>query len=171
MKYESASYDVLLKDGDYEIRRYHPMILAKTKERSLSGAYGFNEIFNYISKDNDKNQKISMTTPVINDLHQTSPISTAFVMPKAYTIDTLPTPNSSNTQLVTVKERVMAIVRFSQSVDPKRIFEQQQRLLEWIEKRNLKVISDFMLARYNPPFIPGFLKRNEIMVEIDQTNG
>ncbi len=65
--YETAEYEVLLKEDSFEIRMYKKFITAKVNEDSLSGSKGFNQIFNYISGDNVEKRKISMTTPVFND--------------------------------------------------------------------------------------------------------
>jgi len=165
MAIEQASYTTLLKEGSFEIRQTDPMIVAVTPDRSLGGDSGFSTIFNYISGDNKAQKKIDMTTPVINTFEQES-MTTAFVMPKRYAMEDLPLPRNAALKLTEVPSRLMAVVTFSGSVNSKRIQEQQQALTQWIRKQNAFEFGSFQLARYNPPFIPGFLKRNEVMIEI-----
>ncbi len=167
MGYETAKYDVMYKENNFEIRHYHKHIIALSKEQTLSGSYGFNEIFNYISKNNDRREKIAMTTPVLNDIVDEKAVTTAFVMPSQYSLDSLPKPNSTNTKLVEVDQQYVAVIKFSNNVNVKRIRHQQQLLLTWLKKHKIMAIGQFKLARYNPPFVPGFLKRNEIMIEVD----
>jgi len=164
MAIEQASYTTLIQEGPFEIRQTDPMIVAITPDRSLGGEAGFSTIFNYISGDNAAQKKIAMTTPVINDLDKT--MTTAFVMPKKYRLDDLPTPNSHALSLKEVPSRLMAVVTFSGSVNPRRLLEKQDALTQWIQTQNAFAFGSFQLARYNPPFIPGFLKRNEVMIEI-----
>ncbi len=167
MGYETATYEILYQEEKVEIRRYHKHILAQTKEQSLSGSVGFNEVFNYISRNNQKQEKIAMTTPVFNDIVDEKTITTAFVVPSQYTYETTPKPTSSNVRLVEVDEHVVAVIRFSNTVTAKKIRHQQELLMKWLKKHHVIAIGNFKLARYNPPFIPGFLKRNEIMIEVD----
>ena len=93
MAIEQAAYKVILKEGDFELRQYEPMIVAVSAEADLRGSSGFDKLFGYISGNNQESRKIAMTTPVMNDLGQEN-MSTAFVMPKEYSIDSLPKPVS-----------------------------------------------------------------------------
>ena len=167
MGYETARYDVLYQENNFEIRRYHKHILAQTNEQSLSGSGGFNDVFNYITRNNQNQTKIAMTTPVFNDIVDEKAVTTAFVIPSQYTYETAPKPRSSTIKLVEVKEHVVAVVRFSQTVTAKKLQQKQELLMEWLKKHHVMAIGNFKLARYNPPFIPGFLKRNEIIIEVD----
>ena len=72
MAIESAKFKLLKKEKDFEVRVYDEISLAMSKENDFRGYSGFNEAFDYISGSNDQNRKISMTTPVINEIHQDS---------------------------------------------------------------------------------------------------
>jgi hypothetical protein len=81
--YETAKYEVLEKEGKFEIREYEPYYTAAVPESDPVETYGFNQIFNYISGNNGSKEKISMTTPVFNEL-ENGKFTTEFVMPGKY---------------------------------------------------------------------------------------
>ncbi len=86
--YETAKYEVLEKEGKFEIREYEPYYTAAVLESDPVETYGFNQIFNYISGNNVSNEKISMTTPVLNELEQ-GQFTTEFVLPSKSTFNQL----------------------------------------------------------------------------------
>lgn len=96
-KYETAEYKVLEKDGKFEIRFYESYYTAATDESNIKEASGFNKIFDYISGNNSKNEKISMTAPVINEL-KPGGVTTEFVMPSKYAKDRPPRTRQSQDQ-------------------------------------------------------------------------
>jgi alpha-amylase/alpha-mannosidase (GH57 family) len=167
MAIEQAAYTTVLKDGPFEIRQMQAMIIAITDENHLDGNSGFSEIFNYISGSNADRQKIAMTTPVINDIEEKK-MTTAFVMPRQYALKDLPSPSSKALKLQEVPAKLVASLTFSGSVNQDQLSRKQQDLLSWLNSKNIVPVGSLQLARYNPPFIPGFLKRNEVMIEIQQ---
>jgi len=167
MAIEQAAYTILLKEGSFEIRQTEAMIIAITDESRLDGSRGFSEIFNYISGYNQSSKKIAMTTPVINELQEKS-MTTAFVMPKQYAMGDLPLPKSSSLKLKEVPSKLMAVLTFSGSINSNKLQDKQAALLNWLKEKNLVPLGNLQLARYNPPFIPGFLKRNEVSIEIQK---
>jgi len=165
MAIEKPKYQVIIEDGSFEIRKYEPLIRTVSRESDLRGGSGFNTIFNYISGYNQSNTKISMTAPVINTIEQKEQ-TIAFVMPSNFTSSTLPKPNDPNLQIVSIPERTVATVRFSGNIERTRIDHLKDDLNDWIKKQSYIGVGAFELARYNPPFIPGFLKHNELMIEV-----
>ena len=67
-KYETAPYKVLEKEGPFEIRQYDAFYTVAVEEDTLEGSSGFSQIFDYISGNNEDQTKISMTTPVVNEM-------------------------------------------------------------------------------------------------------
>ena len=61
--YESHKYETLYSQDNFEVRKYEPVLKAKTYSDKGSNN-NFGKLFRYISGYNEKNQKISMTTPV-----------------------------------------------------------------------------------------------------------
>ena len=165
MAIEKASYQVLIHEGPFELRLYEPMIVVTSREIDLAGGDGFNRLFNYISGNNQESKKISMTAPVINYLEdQHSP--TSFVMPKQYRMVDLPQPNDSTLKLKEVEGRQVAVVSFSGAINSEVIKQKKIELLEWLNEKQMITVGVMELARYNPPFVPAFIRRNELMIGI-----
>ena len=109
---------------------------------------------------------LSMTAPVLNNLDGEK-LTTAFVMPKQYSMEVLPQPKNPELQFKEIPERYMASITFSGNINQEIIDKKKQELLKWLKERNITTIGSAELARYNPPFIPGFLKRNEVLIEVN----
>jgi effector-binding domain-containing protein len=164
---EKAAYTVLMKERDFEIREYEPMLVALSRETDVQGNTGFGKLFGYISGNNDENQKIEMTAPVLNGLAPEN-LTIAFVMPKEYSKGHLPKPKDPGVQLVEIPGRQVAAIRFSGNIQPAEIEEKKAELLKWLEEKKIIGKGVVELARYNPPFVPGFMKHNELLIELER---
>lgn len=169
MAIEQPVYSVVVKDEPFEVRLYPPMIVAIAAENDLRGYSGFSRIFEYISGENAKREKIAMTSPVINTLDEQS-MTTAFVMPKAYDLSTLPQPQAGRLSLQEKPSRTVAAIRFSGNINARIIAQKAAELQTWVTTHGYVAVGGIELARYNPPFIPGFLKRNEVWLEVTSTH-
>jgi effector-binding domain-containing protein len=184
MAIEEAKYNVVEKDNRFEIRDYAPHILAETiVEGNLeeAGNKAFNRLFRYISGDNRSRKKVAMTAPVSQQpmgekIKMTAPVgqrrvqekwTVSFMMPASYTLKTLPEPEDPNVTLRQVPARRMATVRYSGFWSEKRYLRYKSELESWIQERGLTIVGDPIWARYNPPFTPWFLRRNEILIPIN----
>jgi hypothetical protein len=183
MAIEEAKYKVVEKDNRFEIRDYTPHILAETiveGDLEEAGNKAFNRLFRYISGDNRSRKKVAMTAPVSQQpmgekIEMTAPVgqrrvqekwAVSFMMPASYTIETLPEPEDPNITLRQVPARRMASVRYSGFWTEKRYLRYKSELESWIKEKGLTIVGDPMWARYNPPFTPWFLRRNEILIPI-----
>ena len=184
MAIEKAKYTVVEKEDDFEIRQYEPQIVAETfVEGDLEevGDEGFRRLYGYISGDNQKKQSISMTAPVGQEaksekIAMTAPVGQeqkdnrwriTFLMPAEYTLETLPVPTDSRVKLVQDPGRLMAAIRYSGTWSEAGYEENKALLEEFIEKRGLIKAGEPVWARYDPPFMPWFLRRNEVMIPIE----
>jgi len=168
---ETPAYQLIEKDGQFEIRKYDPMIIAITEINSNyreSTSTGFRRIANYIFGENDQNMEIAMTTPVISS----SPVNNdgiydvAFVMPSKHSLSNLPDPNYNN---VIVKEENLgkiAILRFGGWATEDKVIKYQKKLEMILIKKRYPINGDFMVAQYNSPWALPPFRRNEIMVPI-----
>jgi effector-binding domain-containing protein len=183
MAIEEAKYKVVEKDNRFEIRDYTPHILAETiveGDLEEAGNKAFNRLFRYISGDNRSRKKVAMTAPVSQQpmgekIEMTAPVgqrrvqekwAVSFMMPASYTIETLPESEDPNITLRQVPARRMASVRYSGFWTEKRYLRYKSELESWIKEKGLTIVGDPMWARYNPPFTPWFLRRNEILIPI-----
>jgi effector-binding domain-containing protein len=168
---EKVSYKVLKKIENVEIRKYPKIILAVVE--GYEGDSGFNLLFNYISGSNKTKKQIQMTAPVITSekIPMTAPVFSkedymAFALPSSYDIDTVPIPTNSEIKIKHQPEKTIAVLRFSGRTSRKQVEKQIEKLLEILKSNNIQIIDDPILMRYNSPFAPGFMRRNEVAVEI-----
>jgi len=56
--------------------------------------------------------------------------------------------------------------RIRKGMSQKRYVEREGLLFEWIKKRGLEPAGEPIFARYNPPFMPWFLRRNEVLIPL-----
>lgn len=183
-KVEQAEYTVLEKRDGYEIREYPAHIVAQT---TIKGNYdaalneGFSIVAGYIFGGNVKKQGIAMTAPVTSEqgvpekIAMTAPVQAmeegdariiSFVMPKSYTMDTLPTPTDSRVKIVQVPPKKVAVIRFSWFRSSDRIKEKEADLLAALTRDEVQVIGGLTYAGYNAPWTPPWMTRNEVMVEV-----
>lgn len=184
MAIEEAEYEVIKKAGKFEIRDYASHILAETVvEGNLedAGSKAFNRLFRYISGDNQSRDKVAMTAPVAQrpagqKLAMTAPVgqqragenwAVSFMMPGAYSLETLPEPDDPKIKLRQVPARRMAAVRYSGFWSEKNYRRYKTELESWIETMGLTIVGEPIWARYNAPFTPWFLRRNEILIAVD----
>ena len=185
MAIEEPAYEVLLETKYYEVRRYQPYIVAEVdvdEDFKRAGNTAFRVLAGYIFGDNEPQRKMAMTAPVESSkgvrMNMTAPVTAqagdgegpytyAFVMERKYTMDTLPKPDNPDVRLVQRPERVVAVHRYSGSWSENRYREHEKRLLDALAVDRVETTGSPVFARYNAPFTPWFLRRNEIMVEID----
>lgn len=171
--YESADYKVIESDGKFEVREYPDlMLVATTTKLDAQGRDGsFMKLFSYISGANETKQKISMTTPVFMGNDKDTSVQMGFVMPKDVATKGVPKPTG---ELVDVRKRVggrFAVVRFSGQLTSKQAKDSEAKLRAWMETKSLVAddsaeSSGVESAGYDPPFTPGPLRRNEVLIRL-----
>jgi hypothetical protein len=184
MAIEEASYTVIEKNGDFELRQYVPQIVAETiieGDFDKVGNEGFSRLFGYISGNNTKKQSISMTAPVSQEagsekIPMTAPVNQekvgdkwhiSFLMPSNYTLETLPEPTDKRIVLKLIPSRNVAAITYSGTWSRSRYEEHKAILEKAMSNRKLKPVGEYIFARYNPPFMPWFLRRNEVLVTVE----
>jgi hypothetical protein len=182
---EKAKYAVLEKEDDFEIRQYDPQIVAETfvaGNLEEVGNEGFRRLYAYISGDNKKKQSISMTAPVGQEtgsekIAMTAPVSQekkddrwriTFLMPAEYTREMLPEPDDERVKLAEEPDRLMAAVKYSGTWSEEGYRKNKALLEEYIRTRGLTKAGAAVWARYDPPFMPWFLRRNEVLIPVEK---
>lgn len=179
---ETPKYAVIKKQKEIEIRQYPAYIQAEVvvDEKQYKSAIekGFDVLAGYIFGNNVSKQKIEMTTPVqasrSEKIAMTTPvtvtgassITVAFIMPSAYTLETLPQPKDSRVQFKLLPARTMAAIRFSGFFRQDMILKNKQLLGDWLKGQGIVTEGDYIVAGYNPPWVPGFLAHNEVMIQV-----
>ena len=156
---QQIPYDVLKKIEEVEIRRY-PKVLFAIVQNDNNGS-GFSMLFNYISGENKIRRKIPMTAPVITKKNYM-----AFALPSSYNFETVPMPNNPVVKIELQKEKTMAVLQFSGRTNETKVQKKIQKLITTLNTYKIQMEGEPVLMRYNSPFTPGFLRRNEVAMEI-----
>lgn len=193
MATEEPKFESLLKEENFEVRRYVPLIVAETivdGDMDSASSRGFRLIADYIFGNNQKagiamsapvvveaeaaSEKIAMTTPV--SIEAQNPESNAmagakrwrvhFVMPSQYSLASLPKPLNPLVTLREVPAKTFATLTYSGLNTEASVQEKTDQLASWIKSKNTETIGKPQLARYNPPWTLPFWRRNEILQEI-----
>ena len=193
---ESPRYSVLGKKSGYEIREYDPYIVAKTDiygsfSRSLNRGFGIiaEYIFgNNVSTRSDvtkeasladrpeiTSEQIPMTAPVLSeketDLEMQGRYVISFVMPSKYDLDTLPVPRDARVELSPVKRHVAAAIKFSGYATEKRVLHNLQQLRQMLTLDRIEATPRYRVAQYDPPFTFPLMKKNEVIVDLQDEFG
>ena len=159
---QQQPYEPIGRWGEVEIRRYPAHTIAEVVvdgDFEDAGNRGFRPLFGYIQG------QIAMTAPVVatpgEDGH-----SVAFVMPAGRTLDTLPPPTDARVHLRAVPEQVAAALKFSGWGTAGDLDTRGRQLLGALEESPWQPVGPIRLARFNAPFIPPFLRHNEVVVNV-----
>ena len=186
-KTPEPSWRSVRKDGNIEIREYDPMIVAEVTtsgERYAAINDGFRILAAYIFGNNTAQRKIEMTAPVTQQaesqkIPMTAPAmqeavgkngewKTRFIMPKNFTLATLPKPKDNRIHISEIPAFKTAVIRFSGFNTDNNIAKHQAQLITWLEKNGIQIGGVPTYAFYNPPWTPPFMKRNEVMFMISK---
>jgi hypothetical protein len=168
---QTISYEITGQIGEIEFRKYPRLVLATVL--SPGNDSGFNLLFSYITGKNRTKRQIQMTAPVITSekIAMTAPVvsdekSMSFVMPGGKEQDEIPDPLDERVKVTTQNPREMAVIRFKGYAGREDVNDVKLRLLEGLQKAGITARGQPVLMRYNTPWTPGFLRRNEIGIEI-----
>jgi effector-binding domain-containing protein len=183
MAIEEPKYTVESKNDVYEVRKYESVIVAETRVEGAfedAGNQAFRILADFIFGNNQAQTKIAMTAPVSQKpeskkIAMTAPVSQSktaggflvqFTMPSEFTLETLPKPNDSRVSIKVLPAKRVAVIRYSGRWTESNYNEHLEKLRAALQKDSVQSKGEPVLNRYNPPFIPWFLRRNEIWLEI-----
>ena len=168
---ERQEFKTLRKYKDFELREYLPCVIAEVKvsaQYSTATSSAFRSLFNYISKGNKSSQKISMTAPVITsqkgDISESAGWYVSFVMPSGSTFGHLPHPNDSQVTLRELDTEICIAKSFRGKATDELSRKIAQELRTSASKANIALSDETRICRFDPPFKPGFLQYNEIVI-------
>ncbi len=189
---EKQPYDVVRDYFDFQLRRYPEHLLAEvTLQGSFedAGTRAFRYLFAYISGANRSRSKVAMTAPVVQAEGSTTipmtapvvqqvspdhPVKTgsdayhvAFVLPAGLTVETAPQPTDPSVRLRTVPEQLVAAIRFRGGWSETNYTRHLDRLTSALLAAGLTPGGAPRFARFDPPFVPAFLRHNEIMLDLE----
>ncbi len=164
MATETPDYKVLVQDGKFELRDYPALTLVRT----AAGDGDFMRLFRYISGTNVAEQKIAMTAPVLmtKDDGQSG---MSFILPRDVAAGKVPVSADAAVTMDALPAGHFAVYRFSGGRNQANEEESLGKLRAWVETRQLAVEGAPLFAYYDPPWIPTFLRRNEVMLRLSGT--
>jgi hypothetical protein len=157
-RYETAPFKVIRTDGDFQIREY-PELKIVTTARDADDT-SFMRLFRYIDGGNVEKEKIAMTTPVFMVAGKM-----AFVLPEKHKTAT-PQPASAHVGVDTLQAQRVAVLRYSGTRTKDSEPQALAKLTAWLQQNHLTQTGTPFSAYYDPPWTPGFLRRNEVLVPI-----
>ena len=163
MAYEEANYEVVKENKEYEIRKYSDRLVIETN--SIEGN-GFRKLFNYISGNNEKNQKIKMTVPVTQEIKNGN-MTMQFYLPLKFNKDNAPKPSNSDIKILNIEGGYYAVIKYSGRSSDKNFLKNKNILEKQLKQDKITIISPPIRASYNSPFTLPMLKRNEVMYRIN----
>ena len=163
---EQQKFDVVERIKKFEIRHYHPCVLAEvsvTGQLDSAASLGFRPLVTYISQNG-----ISMTAPVLQEKVSDQSWLVSFVMPANAKLEDLPLPQNTQVTLKKVPAHYAAALIFSGGMSKEKILEKESQLREFINENKFQTVGTLKIARYDPPWKPGFLRQNEVIFEIEK---
>lgn len=179
---EEQKYTVERKFPKFEVRRYEACVVADVTVVSSfqsAGNSAFGTLFGYISGNNNPNTKIAMTSPVLqepnNTIAMTAPVLqeasgaahiVSFVMPAGSTLESMPLPANSRITLRPIPEELVAVSKFSGRWTDENYLQQLAALDKQLSSNGYVQSGNPRFARFDPPWTPWFMRRNEIQIPI-----
>ena len=180
---EEPTFNILREQGNIQIRQYNDMLIAETEvvaNYDESSSIGFRRLAGFIFGKNSKKQEIKMTAPVVQEknsekIAMTAPVLQkrsdnkwvmAFVLPSAYTLDTLPKPLDEKVVIKKIPGKKIASLHFTGFLSETKLSEKSDLLKAWLMENDYAFKSEPRLAGYDPPWTIPFLRRNEVLIDL-----
>lgn len=180
---EEPAFEVVERDGAFELRRYPALLAAETVVSGAdfedAGDIAFGRLFRYITGNNRGNREIAMTAPVVQErgakIAMTAPVvqdagpdgyRVAFLVPADFTRETVPEPLDPAVRIRETPPRLVAALRYSGSWSEKNYRRHEAELRGTLAARGLEPEGEAIIARYDAPFMPWPLRRNEVLIPV-----
>lgn len=181
---EQQPYTVIRSESGWEVRSYPSHVVAETTVQGVSfedaGNRAFGRLVGYIGGANVSRQSIAMTAPVLQERSETIAMTApvvqtdaaaggfvvAFVLPASMSEERAPVPTDPRVRLRTVPERLVAATTFSGRWTEASYARHRDELLRSIRAAGYTPIGEPRFARFNAPFTPTFLRRNDVLVDV-----
>ena len=165
---EIQPYDVESEHDGFEVRRYPEHQLVEVDvggDFFEAGNRGFRPLISYISGNNAGKSKVAMTAPVIQ-APAGEQYTVSFVLPDDMDAASVPVPTGAGVRTRVVPAGRVAARRFSGGADEARFADNATELVAAVTRAGLQTTGGPYFARYDAPWKPGFLRRNEALVRL-----
>ena len=171
---EQQPYELVRRYPHFELRRYPAHVVAEIQVSATfdrAGNAAFRHLFNYISGSNTARPKLAMTAPVIQNgplpgSDTAAEFAVAFVLPAGVTAETAPVPTDPGVRIRAVPGSLAAALRFSGSGSEAAFERHNNGLQAALTLAGLTAVGPPRFARFDPPFKPWFLRRNEVVQDV-----
>jgi hypothetical protein len=170
---KKQEFRVIRSYNDFEVREYSPCVLAEVKvsaDYSSAAGLAFSSLFQYISKGNKGSEKIAMTAPVISaqkaDKTEENECFVSFVMPSGSTFGHLPHPNDSRVILRELDAETCIATSFRGRATEEASKAKVAALRAAAARENMALSDETRICRFDPPFKPGFMQYNEVVIPV-----
>ena len=170
---ETPSYQLVSLGNGYETREYTSYGVAVTP---IAVAWdlaaitvGFNQLVAYILGSNQRSEGMEMTTPLRVDVLPSGECEMAFPLPSKYSALTAPAPSDARVSLRQTEKQAVAVCEFTGYATEGEVQRQLSTLLDRL-RRDAVDIPDpdaYAVLQYNPPFTLPWLRRNELIVQLN----
>jgi hypothetical protein len=146
-------------------------MLVTTDMRLLSQSSdgSFMRLFRYISGGNEAEQKVAMTTPVfMKETAESASGRMSFVIPKDVVSQGVPKPSGDDVKIQKRAAGRFGVLRFAGRMDAKSAEKHEDQLKVWLKQKGLTFRGEAEFAGYDPPWTPGPLRRNEVLLRLGQ---
>ena len=180
---EEPKFEVFKQLDTVEFRQYEPYVVAEVVLDATAedaGSRAFPILAGYIFGKNKGERKFAMTAPVTQmavptKMEMTAPVTQAavqggmrvqFVLPAGVTLESAPEPLDPRVQLRQVPASRWAAIRYSGTWSQSNDDEHLGKLQATLAAAGVATQGEPVLARYNSPMTPWFMRRNEIWIAL-----
>jgi len=190
---EQQPYQVIAHERGFELRHYPAYVVAEVTvagEFDQAGSAGFGPLVGFIGGRNLASQKIAMTAPVLQaaqsqeaqsqnaegqEIAMTAPViqhanadghTVQFVMPAGMSVEKMPMPADARVSVKQIPAHEAAAFRYSGRTTEKIFNRHARELLDHLTKSGYEVVGPVRSARFDPPWTPPFMRRNEVIVPV-----
>lgn len=167
---EEQPYSVLTRYDGFEVRHYPSYVLVQvdvTGDFMRAGNVAFGPLVSYISGNNAGGKKIAMTAPVLQETRGEESHTVSFVLPAGMSVSDVPVPSNARVSTKHVAAHDAAVMKFGGGWNGDRFQENGDLLLKKVHEAGLKTVGNVYYARFDPPWKPWFLKRNEVLIALE----
>jgi len=169
---EQQPYGVVAVYAGFELRWYPEHVVAETRLKGSFEGVGnkaFMQLAGYIGGRNRQGEKVAMTAPVVQEADgEPGQYVVGFVMPAGAVGRAAPEPLDPSVSVRVVPGHLAAAKRFSGRWSQSRYDDHAAQLLKEVEQAGLHVDGPLRFARFDPPWIPWFRRRNEVVAPVAQ---
>ena len=164
---ETYPYVVQKKYDLFEIRNYEATLFTTvklaTKKYKESSSKGFSLLAGYIFGNNERNEKIAMTSPVAMTIEDS--VTMMFMVPKKFKKETLPQPNQLQIEFKEEPAKTVAAIVFDGWANDEKIEKYKEKLKAALDAEGITYTNRFYFLGYNAPY-EVFNRKNEVIVEL-----